>query len=87
MLCDVKGTRAKLLRGETPGVTKMKKSTLFDVKEDPELLVPNYLVTYRNPEKTFLWSHHNFKVKADDQAGIFTCECMLWELTGKNHKN
>ena len=51
---------------------KMKKSTLFDIKEDPELLVPNYLVTYRNPEKTFSWSHHDFKVKADAQTGIFT---------------
>ena len=66
---------------------KLKKSTLFAIKEDPELLVPHYLVRFKKPCKVFSWSQHEFKVEADPTGGKYKCECMNWEHTGTSKNN
>lgn len=66
--------------------TKLKKSTLFRVKanRDPSVDENNYLVTYHEPNDTFSWSNHEFKVVANPVKGEYTCECKLFEHTGTN---
>ena len=64
--------------------TKLKKSTLFRIKSnrDPAVDEHNYLVSYHEPNDTFSWSNHEFKVVANDVKGEYTCECKLFEHTG-----
>lgn len=64
---------------------KLKNRTLFRIKtsQDPTVDKHNYLVTYHEPTDMLSWSNHEFKVVANTETEEYSCECMLFEHTGK----
>ena len=59
-------------------------STAFRIKTGDT--PTEFYVHHYNQSRVFAWSRHEFRVKADEIAGKFECECKLWEHTGKQKK-
>ena len=57
-------------------------STAFRAERCPENPT-KYLVHHYNRSDAFDWARHNFQVVADEQKGVYECECKLWTHTGE----
>ncbi|WVZ50121.1 hypothetical protein U9M48_001408 [Paspalum notatum var. saurae] len=71
-------TRIVMLRFEE----SMKYSTAYKIGGDPDGGQDEYLVMHTNRSNKIVWGQHQFKVKADVDAGKYSCECKQWEHTG-----
>ena len=61
---------------------KLYRSTAFRAERCPENPT-KYLVHHYNRSDAFDWARHNFQVVADEEKGVYECECKLWTHTGE----
>jgi hypothetical protein len=71
-------TRAVMSRFEE----SMKYATAYKIVPDPEGGLDDFLVRHTNRSNKIVWGQHEFKVKAEVDAGKYCCECKQWEHTG-----
>jgi hypothetical protein len=61
----------------------IKYATAYRITLDLDEGANDWLVQHTSSSKRIVWGQHQFKVKADVEAGKFKCECKQWEHTGK----
>ena len=61
----------------------MKYATAYRIASDPDGGETDYVVQHTKRSNRIVWGQHQFRVKADEGAGRYTCECRQWEHTGK----
>ncbi|XP_020181282.1 protein FAR1-RELATED SEQUENCE 5-like [Aegilops tauschii subsp. strangulata] len=57
------------------------RNTAFRAEWCPENQT-KYLVHHYNRSDAFDWAWHKFQVVADEEKGVYECECKLWTHTG-----
>lgn len=71
-------TRAVFQRFEAT----MKRATAYHIQRDTEGDENDWLVQHTHRTEKIVWGQHQFKVKADQNNGYYSCECKQWEHTG-----
>ena len=60
----------------------VKYATTYRIDRDTEGEEHDWVVKHTTRSNKIVWGQHQFKIRADVDAGKYSCECKHWEHTG-----